>query len=180
MKRLSGSASRPSFAAAQAQPAETLPSSPAPAAVTQNSAPASAAPANVATVDYTVVSGDSLWKIARDHRTSVANAKKRGQFMHQAVVNAFGNGPIEGEIADLLEWMDLFHPESLIELDYGGLAIYMDHMLRDVGGLSEDTSQEDLLFSLAGLAKGEGVMAGQGYERLMGRWRRLAGDENAS
>ena len=96
------------------------------------------------------------------------------------VVQAFGNGPIEGEIADLLEWMDMFDSESIVELDYGGLAIYMDHMLRDVGGLSEDTSQEDLLFSLAGLANGDGVMAGQGYERLMGRWRRLSGYENAS
>jgi hypothetical protein len=76
--------------------------------------------------------------------------------------------------------MDMFDSESIVELDYGGLAIYMDHMLRDVGGLSEDTSQEDLLFSLAGLANGDGVMAGQGYERLMGRWRRLSGYENAS
>lgn len=30
---------------------------------------------SVATIDYTVVSGDSLWKIARDHRTSVAKIK---------------------------------------------------------------------------------------------------------
>ena len=114
------------------------------------------------------------------HRTNIENAKLRCMHMHKVVVQAFGNGPIEGEIADLLEWMDMFDSESIVELDYGGLAIYMDHMLRDVGGLSEDTSQEDLLFSLAGLANGDGVMAGQGYERLMGRWRRLSGYENAS
>lgn len=114
------------------------------------------------------------------HRTNIENAKLRCMHMHKVVVNSFGNGPIEGEIADLLEWLDMFHSESIVELDYGGLAIYMDHMLREQGGLTEDTSQEDLLFSLAGLANGDGVMAGQGYERLMGRWRRLAGYENAS
>ena len=113
-------------------------------------------------------------------RTTIGKAKQRCMFTHQTVVASFGRGPIEGEIADLLEWLDLFHPESIVELDYGGLAIYMEHMLRDQGGITEDTSQEDLLFSLAGLSNGDGVMAGQGYERLMGRWRRLAAYENAS
>lgn len=114
------------------------------------------------------------------HRTNIENAKLRCMHMHKVVVQAFGNGPIEGEIADLLEWLDMFDPESIVELDYGGLAIYMEHLLRDQGGITEDTSQEDLLFSLAGLSNGDGVMAGQGYERLMGRWRRLAAYESSS
>ena len=49
-------------------------------------------------------------------RTSISNAKQRCLFAHQAVVNAFGNGPIEQEIADLLEWLSIFHTESIVEL----------------------------------------------------------------
>jgi hypothetical protein len=114
-------------------------------------------------------------------RTSITKAKQRCMFTHQTVVASFGNGPIEQEIADLLEWMDLFHPESIIELDYGGLATYLENSLIENGepGLDADTSIEDLHLSLAGLASGDGARAGQGYQRLMNRWRRVAALEQA-
>ena len=114
-------------------------------------------------------------------RTSIGNAKKRCMFTHQTVVASFGNGPIEQEIADLLEWMDLFHHESIIELDYGGLANYLDQSLKFNGeaGIESDTSVEDLHLSLSGLAQGDGARAGRGYERLISRWRRVAAFEQA-
>ena len=114
-------------------------------------------------------------------RTSIANAKQRCMFTHQTVVASFGNGPIEQEIADLLEWMDLFHSESLVELDYGGLATYLDAIIKKNGGLGieADTSIEDLHFSLTGLVQGDGAMAGQGYEKLISRWRRVAAIEQS-
>jgi len=114
------------------------------------------------------------------HRTVIANAKKRCMRLHEVVVASFGEGPVEGEIADLLEWLDLFHPESIVELDYGGLAIYMENALQDQGGLEADTSVEDLLSSLRGLEMGNGAMAGQGYEALIGRWRKIAAFEQTS
>jgi len=40
-----------------------------------------------------------------------------------------------------------------------------------------DTSVEDVLTSLAGLAAGDGALAGQGYERLVSRWREVQGIE---
>jgi hypothetical protein len=46
-------------------------------------------------------------------------------------------------------------------------------------GLSADTSIEDVARSLAGLAAGDGALAGQGYERLVTRWRRVAAFEQA-
>jgi hypothetical protein len=115
-------------------------------------------------------------------RTSIANAKKRCMFTHQTVVASFGNGPIEQEIADLLEWMSLFHPESIVELDYGGLAVYLERSLIAEGqdGLEADTSVEDLQLSLSGLAEGDGARAGVGYERLISRWRRVAAYEQAT
>jgi hypothetical protein len=114
-------------------------------------------------------------------RTSISNAKQRCLFAHQAVVNAFGNGPIEQEIADLLEWLSIFDANSIVECDYGGLAIYLEKSLIESGqpGLNADTSIEDVARSLAGLAAGDGALAGQGYERLVTRWRRVASFEQA-
>ncbi len=114
-------------------------------------------------------------------RTSILNAKQRCLSAHQAVVNAFGNGPIEQEIEDLLQWLSIFNDQSIVECDYGGLAVYLEKSLSENGepGLNSDTSIEDVAKSLAGLAAGDGALAGQGYERLVTRWRRVASFEQA-
>lgn len=114
-------------------------------------------------------------------RASIADAKARNQVSHEAVRQAFGPGPVENEIEEQLEWLEMFHPESIVELDYGGLANYLDRALRESGesGLDADTSVEDVLSSIAGLAAGDGALAGQGYERLVSRWRKVAAYEAA-
>jgi len=114
-------------------------------------------------------------------RATIADAKARTEVAHQTVRNAFGEGSVEAEIEHLLEWLDMFHNKSLVELDYGGLANYLDHGLRLAGeeGLEADTSIEDVLLSLSGLAAGDGQMAGQGYERLVSRWRIVQSFESA-
>jgi len=114
-------------------------------------------------------------------RTTIALAKTRTMKAHETVVGAFGVGPVEQEIEDLLEWLEIFHPESLVELDYGGLAGYLSTALTNDGedGLVADTSIEDVLHSLDGLAEGDGAVAGQGYERLVRRWRSVQAYETA-
>jgi len=114
-------------------------------------------------------------------RTNIADAKARTEVAHQTVRSAFGEGSVEAEIEHLLEWLDMFHNKSLVELDYGGLANYLDFGLRLAGeeGIEADTSIEDVLLSLSGLAAGDGQMAGQGYERLVSRWRIVQGFESA-
>ena len=94
----------------------------------------------------------------------------------------FGQSPVTTEIEELTEWLELFHPRSIVECDYGGLAIYLDRSLKADGlaGINDDTSLEDILSSLAGLASGDGVAAGRGYERLMTRWRSVAVMEHAT
>jgi len=81
-----------------------------------------------------------------------------------------------------LEWLNMFHAESLVELDYGGLASYLEQTLKEDGfaGLEADTSVEDIHLSLNGLSSGDGAMAGQGYERLVSRWRKVAALEQAT
>ncbi len=122
---------------------------------------------------------DGLYTTAR---TTIANAKARAQVAHETVVAAFGEGPVEQDLDNLRAWLEMFHPKSFVELDYGGLANYLDKALRDNGedGLLADTSIEDVLHSLSGLAAADGLMAGQGYERLMSRWRRVQALESAN
>jgi hypothetical protein len=115
-------------------------------------------------------------------RTAISNAKNRCTFTHQAVLGAFGEGAVEGEVAELLDWLDIFDPKSIVELDYGGLATYLNNQLIESGevGLDADTSIEDVTSSIAGLASGDGALAGRGYERLVSRWRRVSALESAT
>ena len=115
-------------------------------------------------------------------RTSIVNARQRATFTHQSVLNAFGVGPIEVEIKDLIKWLEIFDIRSIVELDYGGLATYLNNHLVLNGelGLEADTSVEDVASSIAGLASGDGALASRGYERLVSRWRKVAAMESAT
>jgi hypothetical protein len=115
-------------------------------------------------------------------RTIIANAKQRATFTHQSVLSAFGSGPIESEINDLIKWLEIFDHRSIVELDYGGLANYLNNLLLLNGeaGLAADTSVEDVASSIAGLASGDGALASRGYERLVSRWRKVAAMEVAT
>jgi len=114
-------------------------------------------------------------------RTDISLGKERCLATHKAVKHAFGSGPVEQELAELIHWLNLFDPASILECDYGGLATYLEKSLQDLGepGLEADSSIEDVHASIAGLANGDGVQAGSGYERLMSRWRRVAAFEQA-
>ena len=115
-------------------------------------------------------------------RTSIARAKIRCKFTHQAVLRAFGEGTVESEVAELLSWLEFFEEGSILELDYGGLATYLNKLLVDNGeaGLDADTSVEDVSSSIAGLASGDVALAGRGYERLISRWRKVSALEFAT
>jgi len=114
-------------------------------------------------------------------RTTIAKALERANNSHEIVLQSFGEGVVEQEIEELIEWLELFHPLSMVELDYGGLAHYLDHTLKSDGlaGIDDDGSIEDVIFSLAGLAANDGAIAGEGYNRLVSRWRPVQAIESA-
>ena len=114
-------------------------------------------------------------------RTTMAKARERSLASHEIVLGAFGEGPVEQEIENLLDWLELFDPESLVELDYGGLAAYLEAALIEKGndGLDADTSIEDVAHSLSGLEAADGSVAGEGYERLVSRWRMVQAFESS-
>ena len=113
-------------------------------------------------------------------RTEIKKAIGRAKTTHNAVKSAFGEGSVEQEIVDLIDWLEMFHPNALVELDYGGLADYLELALAEDGGLEADTSIEDVQSSVAGLAVGDGALAGRGYERLVTRWRKVSAFESYS
>jgi len=115
-------------------------------------------------------------------QTLITNAKQRAAFTHQTVLSAFGSGPIESEINDLIKWLEVFDYRSIVELDYGGLASYLNNLLvlNGEAGLGADSSVEDVASSIAGLSSGDGALASRGYERLVSRWRKVAAMEVAT
>ena len=115
-------------------------------------------------------------------QTRVSVAAERLVKAHKIVKQAFGSGPVESELVELLNWFNVFDPRSIVELDYGGLANFMDLSLKETGevGIAADTSIEDVQQSLAGLMAGDGSMAGSGYSRIASRWRRVAAYEQAT
>jgi hypothetical protein len=114
-------------------------------------------------------------------RTTMSKALERCRNSHEIVLQSFGQGVVEQEIEELIEWLELFHPLSMVALDYGGLAQYLDHTLKADGmsGIEDDGSIEDVIFSLSGLSAGDGAIAGEGYNRLVSRWRPVQALESA-
>ena len=110
-------------------------------------------------------------------RTTLINARKRAQIAYAAVISSFGDGDVAEEMKTLVDWLDIFHPGSIVELDYGGLAGFI--ALAE-GGIESDSSLEDIQRSLAGLISGDGEEAGIGYSRLVSRWRKVAMYEQAT
>jgi hypothetical protein len=72
-------------------------------------------------------------------------------------------------------WLEEFHPQGLVELDYGGLV----HLLDDKA-LRADQSVAEASAAMGALARGELEMATAMYRRLTRRWGVLAALEQAS
>jgi hypothetical protein len=79
------------------------------------------------------------------------------------------------ELTQIGCWLDEFHPDALVELDYGGLV----HLLDDEA-LTADQSVAEVSAAIRALTSGELEMATAMYWRVTGRWRRLAALEHAS
>lgn len=74
--------------------------------------------------------------------------------------------PLVSGLVDVGRWLEEFHPRSLVELDYGGLA----HVL-DAGHLADDRSAADVAEGMEALRTGDADAAARAYGRLAERWR---------
>jgi hypothetical protein len=79
------------------------------------------------------------------------------------------------DLADVGRWLEEFHPDSLVELDYGGLVyLVSDDML------SGDHSVAEIRAAIDGAARGECELAMAMYMRAHSRWRAFAEFEQAN
>ncbi|MFD5098740.1 hypothetical protein [Streptomyces albidochromogenes] len=103
------------------------------------------------------------------YRTPMAQARRRVARALKALrehLDAEAGGPLVEGLVDVGRWLEEFHPRSLVELDYGGLA----HVLPQEH-LAEDHSAADVAEGIAALRAGDGVGAREAYGRLVERWR---------
>jgi hypothetical protein len=82
---------------------------------------------------------------------------------------------VAAELTQIECWLGEFHPDALVELDYGGLV----NLLNDEA-LRADRSVAEMSAAIRAMTSGEPEMAAAMCCRVTGRWRALAGLENAS
>jgi len=102
------------------------------------------------------------------YRTEISKARRRAHRALSVLRRAVGDVPISEAVEESARWLEEFHPRSIVELDYGGLA----SVLPDEA-LAEDDSPALVAAGLAALAKGDADSATTAYEHLVERWRAI-------
>lgn len=80
-----------------------------------------------------------------------------------------------GDLAEVGRWLEEFDPDSLVELDYGGLV----HLVGD-DALCADQSVAEIRAAIDGAARDECELATAMYMRARNRWRAFAEFERAN
>jgi len=106
------------------------------------------------------------------YRTAMRDARTRVARAHAVVQRTIGESGPGIVLAETARWLAHFHPESAVELDYGGLVQLMDDE-----SLRSDTSAQDVHAAVDGLERGEFQQVAAHYERLRGFWTEFAAFE---
>lgn len=108
--------------------------------------------------------------------TAMATARTRAARALRTLRDTVGDdAELTDEVEELARWLELFHPRSLVELDYGGVAALLGE-----AGLAGDDSPADLQMGLEALASGDVTSAAAAYRRLTQRWDRVRALARAS
>jgi len=109
------------------------------------------------------------WRLR--YRTTVRRALRRaGQAI--PVLRRSDLGPISELLLDLHEWMGVFDPRSLLELDYGTLC---DFLTWDE--LDDDRSVRELDLALEALERREFPRSADIYQGVLSHWAEIRGHE---
>ncbi|MEU3602455.1 hypothetical protein ABZ714_27620 [Streptomyces sp. NPDC006798] len=107
---------------------------------------------------------------ALTYRTPMVQARRRVARALRTLRDSQDAGRLTAGLVDVGKWLEEFHPRSLVELDYGGLA----HALAGPA-LADDHSAADVAAGIAALKAGDGEGARVAYGRLVDRWRAVRG-----
>ncbi len=103
------------------------------------------------------------------YRTSMAKARRRAHRTLAVLRRTIGEtAPITAAAESDVRWLEEFHPRSVVELDYGGLA----YLLGD-RELLDDDSPQIVADTVAALARDDAQKAGELYSHLIERWRKV-------
>jgi hypothetical protein len=102
------------------------------------------------------------------YRTEISKARRRAHRALSVLRRSVGDVPISEAVEESARWLEEFHPRSVVELDYGGLALLLPEET-----LREDDSPALVARGLAALAKGDAEGATAAYEQLVERWRAI-------
>jgi hypothetical protein len=92
--------------------------------------------------------------------TTWAKALHRARFAVANLALAAPEMNLLDELTSLTEWLEEFHPDSAVELDYGAVA----------DRVYPDDSPTDVLLGIECLAEGDMTGAAAAYRRLASRW----------
>src|SRR3989442_3421325 len=115
---------------------------------------------------------DEIGRTRMRYRTTVRRAMRRAE---DAVpgLRRTDLGPISELILDLHQWMAVFNPSSLLELDYGALC---DLMSWDE--LDDDRSARDIHEALTALEREEYPASAEIYQSVLTRWAEVRNRES--
>jgi hypothetical protein len=102
------------------------------------------------------------------YRTEISKARRRAHRALAVLRRSIGDVPISDAVEESARWLEEFHPRSIVELDYGGLATVLPD-----DTLTADDSPALVARGLAALAKGDADAATGAYEELVERWRAI-------
>jgi len=102
------------------------------------------------------------------YRTEISKARSRAHRALSVLRRSVGDVPISEAVEESARWLEEFHPRSVVELDYGGLASILPDDTLDA-----DDSPALVAQGLAALAKGDADAASTAYEQLVDRWRAI-------
>lgn len=109
------------------------------------------------------------------YRTSMARARRRAARALDVLRRTVDEGPVTLGVEEMGRWLEDFHPRSVVELDYGGLAALLDD-----AELRQDESARDVAGALAALAEGDSARAAAAYARVTARSKALQAVESAN
>ncbi|QRN81005.1 MAG: hypothetical protein JK586_05780 [Nocardiopsis sp. BM-2018] len=108
--------------------------------------------------------------------TRTAQAQRRLEHTVAVLRERIGEHAVSTSTERLVDWLETAaHPDSLLELDYGGLP----HLLSD-DQLSEDHSVAEVAEAVEALAEGDSTRMTELRRRLVRRWRSVRALEHAN
>ncbi|HYY08674.1 MAG TPA: hypothetical protein VFA25_08735, partial [Actinomycetota bacterium] len=114
---------------------------------------------------------DEFGRLRLRYRTTARRALRRaGQAI--PTLRRSDLGPISDLLMDLHEWIAVFDPRSLVELDYGSLC---DFLTWDE--LDDDHSARDIGLALDALERHELPRSAELYQGVLSHWAEIRGHE---